>query len=891
MRTKTACQRGVFAAVVLSFAVSWLSGCGGGGGGGGGESTPPTFTVGGGLSGLSGTAVLGLSIGGGSANRLSVTSNGAFNFAQTLTSGQSYAVTVQTHPAGQTCTVGNASGAIGSANVTNVSVVCADTPFAVGGSVSGLNGSVVLGLSIAGVSAGSLNVSADGGFSFSEKATSGKSFLVTIQTQPLGQSCTVTNGSGVVGLADVTDVAVACTAATFSVGGSVSGLSGTLVLAINAGGAGGTPLTLATNGSFAFSQLVASGLNYAVSVQSQPAGQGCSVSNASGVIGSANVTDISVTCTNAPPAPSITASPGNGQAALAWAAVPGATSYNVYTSLTSPVTAANPRISVATANATVSGLANGVPVYAAVTAVNAGGESPLSNEACAVPTGAATTGLTLYDALCAGTLDAARWTSPLFSRGVVDGAMVLSTQASNMEPYARRGLVYGTFGFINPHGQRVSALQAKVTVPASSAARTAAAELRAGLRLAYQPPAARLAFPSANLDLLTVHVGLRDDGNGLRAFREVRHCDNANCTAISSAGIDFTDPAGFAGDAPASYGATYLMTVTLDETTGVFTWAISGGGLDLSGAANPAAYVAGNTNWMALGANPLPGNALNAAVRTRIIDNAGGGSGRIAAQFDDVKLSFNNNPALALWDDFSGVGGNSGPTELSAFLWTNNPGMNSTTLTPGSLAGHAQATTNSAPLSIFHQVLFGDPTTINTIQADFTVSQCSNTQSSTNRVGIGANVYNDGTPGTTPPDINQPGSRVGDINASLFIDCTAGDVRFQVTRFDTNAGAQTLLSNSMNSSVPKGPASVVGNAHTLRLKWDPTARLLTFQADGETAVVVDPTTINPRMSVAAPYAKPPTVPDKSLSWFFFLPSSSGETATVDFKVNNVFTAP
>ena len=42
------------------------------------------------------------------------------------------------------------------------------------------------------------------------------------------------------------------------------------------------------------------------------------------------------------------------------------------------------------------------------------------------------------------------------------------------------------------------------------------------------------------------------------------------------------------------------------------------------------------------------------------------------------------------------------------------------------------------------------------------------------RVGFAAAFYNDGTPGTTAPDINQPGSRVGDITASLFLDCTLG---------------------------------------------------------------------------------------------------------------------
>src|SRR5688500_14106653 len=101
-----------------------------------------------------------------------------------------------------------------------------------------------------------------------------------------------------------------------------------------------------------------------------------------------------------PSAPTVTATPGNGQATLAWAAVSGATSYNVYTSPTSPVTTGGTKTNVTASGTTLSGLANGTPIFVAVTAVNATGESALSSEACAVPTAAATAGLTLYDPLC-----------------------------------------------------------------------------------------------------------------------------------------------------------------------------------------------------------------------------------------------------------------------------------------------------------------------------------------------------------------------------------------------------------------------------------------------------------------------------------------------------------
>jgi hypothetical protein len=216
-------------------------------------------------------------------------------------------------------------------------------------------------------------------------------------------------------------------------------------------------------------------------------------------------------------------------------------------------------------------------------------------------------------------------------------------------------------------------------------------------------------------------------------------------------------------------------------------------------------------------------------------------------------------------------------------------------LSAGSLVGHAQVTSpTSAGVTAFHPIDFSNPAAINTMQSDVTVSACSNSLPGTNRVGHTGSFYNDGTPGTTPPNINQPNSRVGDVVVSLFLDCVAGVARFQINRFDTTAGAQTGLSNFANSTVPKGLAPVIGNTHTLSMKWDPATHLFTFQVDGGTPVVVDPTTVNTFMNVAAPYVKPANSPQKQLFWFLSVPPSAsavGATASVDTRANNVFTAP
>ena len=95
------------------------------------------------------------------------------------------------------------------ANVTNVDVTCVPKKFTIGGSVTGLNGTLVLQNN----GGDDLTVGASGGFTFNTSATSGSTYSVKVKTQPGGQVCTVASGNGTVTNADVTNVAVSCTAA------------------------------------------------------------------------------------------------------------------------------------------------------------------------------------------------------------------------------------------------------------------------------------------------------------------------------------------------------------------------------------------------------------------------------------------------------------------------------------------------------------------------------------------------------------------------------------------------------------------------------------------------------------------------------------------------------
>jgi hypothetical protein len=99
-------------------------GCGGSAGGGSTPPPPTTYTIGGTVSGLTGT---GLILQDNSGNNLAVSASGSFTFSSAVDSGAAYSVTVLTQPTGQSCTVTSGSGTA-SANVTNVQVSCSNLP-------------------------------------------------------------------------------------------------------------------------------------------------------------------------------------------------------------------------------------------------------------------------------------------------------------------------------------------------------------------------------------------------------------------------------------------------------------------------------------------------------------------------------------------------------------------------------------------------------------------------------------------------------------------------------------------------------------------------------------------------------------------------------------------
>lgn len=226
-----------------------------------------------------------------------------FPFDHTLPVRNRFAVVVKYDYPGVAHAIGNSTvtgwdyGNYQSSSIGDGLEVTSNVPvptafFTVGGAVSGLTGA---GLVLQNNGGNFTPVAADGSFSFSNTVGTGSPYDVTVLTQPSGQTCTVTNGSGTAN-ANITNVAVNCVN-TYTVGGSVSGLAGTgLVLQNN----GADNLAFTVSGAFTFATQLASGAAYNVTVLTQPSGSTCSVASGSGTV-TANVSNVAVTCVSAGP--------------------------------------------------------------------------------------------------------------------------------------------------------------------------------------------------------------------------------------------------------------------------------------------------------------------------------------------------------------------------------------------------------------------------------------------------------------------------------------------------------------------------------------------------------------------------------------------------------------
>lgn len=131
---------------------------------------------------------------------------GEFYFPNLISTDDRYNVEYKSLPDNvETCTITNGSGRA-AYHVYTVYVTCKLKEHALSGTVANLKGQLVL------VNGSDRVVLEPGATSFNfTKVAQDSPYTVAVLTQPAGQTCSVGNGSGIVGAGAVTNVAVTCT--------------------------------------------------------------------------------------------------------------------------------------------------------------------------------------------------------------------------------------------------------------------------------------------------------------------------------------------------------------------------------------------------------------------------------------------------------------------------------------------------------------------------------------------------------------------------------------------------------------------------------------------------------------------------------------------------------
>jgi hypothetical protein len=136
----------------------------------------------------------------------------SYKFPHQIGTHDAYNVTVQSQPANYTCVVTNTPGVASGLAISYVNVVCAKTTHALSVTVNGLTGSGLVlanGSDQVTVSAGTTSpVTAFFPTAVAETDTYG----VVVLTQPTNpaQTCTVQNGTGIMGTSAPTNITVTC---------------------------------------------------------------------------------------------------------------------------------------------------------------------------------------------------------------------------------------------------------------------------------------------------------------------------------------------------------------------------------------------------------------------------------------------------------------------------------------------------------------------------------------------------------------------------------------------------------------------------------------------------------------------------------------------------------
>jgi len=161
--------------------------------------------------------------------------------------------------------------------------------FNIGGTVTGLSGVLIIQNNSGDDTVVKQTGSEDVSFTFKTSISSGSAYSVSVKLQPNTQTCTASNASGTTSQ-NISNITIACTSSSYNVSGTVSGLTGSVVLQNN----GADNLTV-SNGSFSFTNKINKGSAYNVTVKTQPSPFICSAASNRG-LASDNMSSVSIVC-------------------------------------------------------------------------------------------------------------------------------------------------------------------------------------------------------------------------------------------------------------------------------------------------------------------------------------------------------------------------------------------------------------------------------------------------------------------------------------------------------------------------------------------------------------------------------------------------------------------
>lgn len=207
---------------------------------------------------------------------LTLNADGSFTLPSSIRAGSAYNLSVSQQPAGYHCTISNGSGTV-SASVNNIAIACSPLPYALTINHAGA------------VQASNLKIN---GSAVPAQLPYGSSYTLT-WSNPSGYSCVAPTPTGTVtGAVNITITCSPLALSSYTVGGSVSGLSHGSTLTLKNNGIDSKIIFF--DGTFSFALPLSYGDSYNVTF-AQPASHSCTLGNGSGVV-TGNINNVQVNC-------------------------------------------------------------------------------------------------------------------------------------------------------------------------------------------------------------------------------------------------------------------------------------------------------------------------------------------------------------------------------------------------------------------------------------------------------------------------------------------------------------------------------------------------------------------------------------------------------------------